>query len=405
MRTYLFFISPVSTSLVAMGVFAFACGGSTSNVGSGPGASSSSGGSSSSSGDPVDRPECDASAATGVEVSSDDLTGFPPYAVAGCTLAYVNRSGALVVRDLGTKEEKEIAPASEKPRRPAASIAAVAWEATIAGKDVVRVRIGTDVRTIEGNFTAAREPRVNSTNVVFTAWLGRPDVPDTDTDVYLYEGLTRNVTPIFTGPGQQRFADISTGFIAATDFSEDPDGYFGSATACTKNEQCASNKCDPSNGMCTDLADIVLYERATAKITKRSAPGKQAFPILVNDSVLGYLDWRLVHPEPKLEAYELRSGDIRGVDANDKTIANIRHFTSSPTRPSVASGMFEWVANPTGKTGLYRAPIDGSAEPVQVSGLDDLELYAPASTKGYTVLATTQRNVSAPTPQLRAVTR
>ena len=70
-----------------------------------------------------------------------------------------------------------------------------------------------------------------------------------DTDVQLYVPTTGVTTTIAGGPGQQRFADVDDDWIAVTDFSEDPDGRFDA------NE--------------TDLADVVLYERRTGKLSPR----------------------------------------------------------------------------------------------------------------------------------------
>jgi hypothetical protein len=215
---------------------------------------------------------------------------------------------------------------------------------------------------------------------VFTAW-----VTAADADVWLYDATTGVSQSIFSGPAEQRFADVSPQYVVATDFSEEgPDGKYDGQD---------------------DLADIVVFDRATGTVTKREAELKQAFPMIVNDSLLAYLAWPLVHPEPKLVAYEIRAGRIAGPVAEDEKIADVVLMTTEPVRPSTANGMIEWIANPDGTTALWRAPADRSSPPVKVAGLDGLHLYAPASTSSFTVLASVPADRSGVAPQLRAVGR
>lgn len=362
----------------------FACGGSTSTQGPGPGPA----------GTTTPPPDGQPPAATcsegasDVAVVSEDLNGYPPYASSGCTLAYVSTSGALVLRDLATKNETVLAPAAERPRRPALSSDLVAWEAEEGGVRVVRAYVRTAnapaAVTVKGRFTMAGEPRVNGHAMVFTAW--QSTVERSDTDVWIYDALTGEAKLAIGGAAQQRFADISAKVIVATDFAEDADGFY-----------------DGSGG---DLADIVVVDRATGQITKRAAPGKQAFPMLGDDDLLAYLEWGTVHPEPKLVAYDLKVGPLFGQPAADRTIANVTYMSSEYARPAVAGRMLEWVANPDGRTALYRAPLDGSSAPVRVSGLDDLQLFAPAPSSGFTVLATSPRaGAGGLSPKLRGVVR
>ena len=333
-------------------------------------------------------PACDPAAARDIEVSGEDLNGFPPYAVAACTLVYVSSAGALVARDLTNGTETSIAAASEHPRRPTASVDLIAWEADENGHAVVRVRASGAVRTVPGTFASSGEPRASGTSVAFTAWNG-PAATD-DTDVWVYDAALGSAKVVLGGPGQQRFADISSKYVVATDFSEDPDGRLD------------------NNG--TDLADIIAFDRASGAITPRRLPGKQAFPMLGDNDVLAYLDWAAIHPEPKLVGYGLRSGAVLGNPAADRTIATVEYMSSEYARPAVAGGTIEWIANPDGITRLYRAPADGSGGPAVVTGLDDLRLYAPASTTsgadhGFTVLATSRSGAAELLPRLRAVSR
>jgi hypothetical protein len=352
-----------------------ACGGEVSDDGTSASGTPTPSGSSSSGG--TGATSCDAPAAD-VAVASNDLNGYPPYAVTGCSLVYVSTSGALVIRDLATGAEETLAPADEAPRRPAASSDVIAWEGTDAGRSVIRVRVRAsgDTKTIDGAFASASEPRVSATSVAFTAW-----VTATDADVWLYDATTGASQSVFAGPAEQRFADVSPEYVVATDFSEDPDGKYDGAG---------------------DLADIVVFDRATKTATKRAAERKQAFPMLVNGSLLAYLEWSLVHPEPKLEGYALRVGRITGPAVEDQTIADVVLRTSEPVRPSTANGMIEWIANPDGKTTLWRAPADRSSAPVAATGLDGLHLYAPASAAAFTIVAGSAGDGA---PRLRTVAR
>ncbi len=383
MRTLCFHLAgPVlGAALVA------ACGGSTSPVTGASGAPSSSG-TSTNPPDDTSQPPAGACSdgATDIEVSSQDLNGFPPYAVSECSLVYVNASGALVLRDLATKKESTIAPSTERPRRPALSKDVVTWEADIGSARVVRtyLRNGGEpvAQTVTGAFAMAGEPRVSGRTIVFTAW---PTVDErSDSDVWTRDVTTGETRMVVGGAAQQRFADISETAIAVTDFSEDPDGTYNGAG---------------------DLADIVVYDRKTQAITRRPANGKQAFPMLGDGDLLAYLEWVEIHPEPKLVSYGLSVGPAFGQHAEDQSIAQVTYMSSEYARPAVNGKTIEWVANPDGKTTLFRAPLDRSSPPVKVSGLDDLRLFAPAPAKGFTVLATAQMTSSSLTPRLRGIVR
>jgi hypothetical protein len=290
---------------------------------------------------------------------------------------YVSSTGALVVRDLGTGAEETLATASEQPGRPAASAEIIAWEAFEAGAKVVRVRVRatSETKTIAGAFVSAAEPRVSGTSVAFTAW-----ITEADADIWLVDATNGESQSIFSGPAEQRFADVSASFVVATDFSEDPDGKYDGQG---------------------DLADIVVFDRATQTVSKRALEKKQAFPMLVNDSLLGYLEWSLVHPEPKLEGYAIRVGPIAGPALLDQTIADVVLRTSYPVRPSTANGMIEWIANGDGTTALWRAPADRSSAPATVAGIDGLQLSAPASAAAFTVVTASDGTG----PRLRTVGR
>ena len=72
--------------------------------------------------------------------------------------------------------------------------------------------------------------------------------------------------------------------------------------------------------------------------------------------------------------------------------------------PTGRSGVLEWVDHPLGAAAsLWRAPADVSRAPAAVPGLDGLDLYAPASTASFTLLAT--RATAATAIYLRGVAR
>jgi hypothetical protein len=322
-------------------------------------------------------PACEAvdpSSVAGIEVAKDDLEGYPPYAIDGCSLVYVTATdggaGELRLRDLATGSETIIAPATTNPRRPTIYSPVIAWEATNGGKTLIYVRLtydhsGSETGILGPDFDHAREPRAASDAVVFTGFHSADDLGDSD--VYLYDVAAAQLTLIAGGPGQQRFADISPTHIAFTDFAESPGGVFH------------------DNG--TDLADIVLYDRASKALTPRPAPGMQAFPAIATPGALAYLDWAAIHPEPKLSQYTLKSAAIGQPPSSDITIANISSYAPY-LRPAAKEGVVEWINAPSSAAELWRAPIDLSTQPARIPGLDNLQLFAPSASASVTILAT-----------------
>jgi hypothetical protein len=308
---------------------------------------------------------------SGTVGSPFDPLGYAPYAIDGCTLAYVTpsvqgqTSGELRVRQLATGDEKVLAPASEQPRRPSIVGDLIAWEAVAGGKSIVRVSKGGLRATIGGPFDHAGEPRVTSDAVVFTAWLSSDDAGDTD--VYLYSPASQQLVAIATGAGQQRFADVSALFVAVSDFSEDPTGAF--------------------SPYAHRDADIVVFDRKTLAKTVRHLPGKQAFPMLGDSSHLGYLDWGSVTPEPKFSAYAIRAGDVASdpaIDGNAKGAGQVQVNTPY-VRPSVRGNWLEWVDDSPGSGGLFRCPIDLSQ--AATSTLIGYQLLGPVAGQPLTVVA------------------
>jgi hypothetical protein len=314
-----------------------------------------------------------AAAADGIGIDDRELAGYPSYAVEGCRVAYVappadgGSAGQLWLRDLAGGGETLIAPAAEAPRRPALSAFLLAWEATVSGKSVVRVLHDGTTRTIEGPYEIAGEPRVTSDAVVFTAWTGSD--PKGDSDVFLYVPATGELTPVATGPGQQRFADVSDSYVAVSDFSEDPDGRYDGAF---------------------DLSDIVVYDRASKLSTTRKLPDKQAFPLLAGGSLVAYLEWTRadVHPEPKFAAYHLKVGSVTGAPGLDRDVAEVLAKVPPYVRPAARGGVLEWVDSPDGSFRFWRAPADGTSAPVRAFGPVAQPLFAPAPSERFTLLAT-----------------
>lgn len=279
---------------------------------------------------------CSIDAATGIAVAASDVyggtsyaLGYPPYAIDGCRLVYVapagSAGGALRLRDLATGHEETIADAAESPRRPSIAGQWITWEADVAGVRVVRVRGRGDAIPITGPFDHAGEPRAAADAIVFTAWLGPGD--KADADIYLYRPETQELAAVGATPGQQRFPDISATHVVWSDFAEDPDGTFD----------------DDEN----DAADLVLYDRGTSAATTRRREGKQAFAMLGADGKLAYLDWNLVHPEPKLTQYELRVGDLGAPVEGDLLVAEV-HTLLPYVRPVAHGARIAWVEWPNG---------------------------------------------------------
>jgi hypothetical protein len=304
--------------------------------------------------------------------------GYPPYAIDGCRLAYVKPAapgasmGDLVLRDLTAGTETLLAPAADAPRRPALSGALVAWEATVSGKSAVRVQGPAGITTLAGAFDHAGEPRVAPDAVVFTGWLSAMDLGDTD--VFLYTPSTGEFTVVATGPGQQRFADVSPDHLAWSDFSEGPSGAF------------------TMDG--TDAADIVVRDRAAQVTTVWTKPGKQAFPMLGAQGKLAYLDWGLVHPEPKFSEYDLRVGPIAGPVGTDVLVEHIAAEVPY-IRPIARGAYLEWVALVNGPV-LRRQAADLATPVETVSTFSGVTVYGPSASEAITLVAAKATAAGAP---------
>jgi len=316
-------------------------------------------------------PVCADAKVEGITVASTDIYGFPyalgygPHALDRCSLVFVTAEGDLVARDLETGADVTLASAAEKPRRPAIAGGTLAWEATEAGRSVVRVSVNLGPpTTLSGAFDHAGEPRVAADAVVFTGWLSADPLGDTDIFISLLPAT--DASPVLAEPGQQRFPDISTTHIAFSDFSEDPDGRFDENA--------------------TDVSDVVVVERATKKATRRERPGKQAFPLLGAEGRVAFLAWGPEHPEPKFSAYTLLVGDING--SEESAVAAIQ--TLAPyVRPTARGAFLEWIEWSGGAPPkLLRRPADLSKDAVEVPEITGAELYAPVSSNSLTAVAT-----------------
>lgn len=326
--------------------------------------------------DTIGAPSCGAADVDGLRVAASDplggtpyTLGYPPHAVDGCRVAYVaepaagEATGPLLLRDLATGEEAVIAPASEAPRRPSLAGDVLAWEADEGGVAVVRVHTGGVTLTLEGPYHHAGEPRAAEDGVVITAFLSED--PLGDSDIYVASPGRSAAEPFFVGPGQQRFADISSSHVAFTDFSEDPDGRFDEDAA--------------------DVADVVVVSRDTMSRVVRARPGKQAFPLLGADGKVAHLDWGLDHPEPKLSAYDLVIGGVAGAGDDDTLVAEVR--TLMPyVRPAARGRHLHWVSWPeSGEPSLWTQLADLSSPAERVSGVEGPALLGPAASSHFTL--------------------
>jgi hypothetical protein len=315
---------------------------------------------------------CEATAADGVAVSTVDPYGGPPYAlgylpyaVDGCALAYVDPSGDLRLRDLATGNDTVLATADEAPRRPAINGDLVAWEASIDGVTQVRVRAAgsSATKTIAGSFHHAGEPRVALDTVVFTAWLAADD--GGDTDVLLYTPSKDAVQTIASGPAQQRFADVSSTHVAWTDFAEDPDGMF--------------------SDFGSDAADVVVLDRQTGALTTRKQPGKQGFPMLGAEGKIAYLDWGLVHPEPKFSEYGIRLGPIDGDGSDDELAAHLMTQILY-VRPVARGTRLSWVTTDSGSSVLLQRGVDLASPEKAIAVFATGSVYGPSAADKLTLV-------------------
>jgi hypothetical protein len=301
-----------------------------------------------------------------------DPLGYPPYAFDGCTLVYLasgNELGALHLRDLASGDDQVLESAATKPRRPAVSGPVITWEADGALGSEVRVRYGGQVQTMSGAFVRAAEPRATDDAVVFTAFLG-PD-PNDDSDVYLFDVKSGELSVVADGAGQQRFADVSATYVAFTDFSEDPKGHFDETGS---------------------ISDVALIERATGMRSNRTLPGKQAFPLLGADGVFAYLEWAAVHPEPKLGQFWLKSGSVDRPVSEDFNVKITGQVSTNPAyvRPSLRGLNLDFVDQGADGVALYRASLGTRGTPGALASFkvaDSLLLFGPVAGDRFTLLA------------------
>lgn len=315
---------------------------------------------------------CEAADLDGLSVFSSDRwdpLGYPPYALDGCTLVYVapaDGGGALHVRDLANGDDRELEAAAEKPRRPTVSGDVIAWEIGEEASSQVRVSYQGTIQTLSGDFVHAGEPRATADAVVLTGFLGAS--ASDDTDVYLYDVAAGELSKVASGPGQQRFADVSPTHVAVTDFSEDPRGYF--------------NELD-------SIADVVVIDRQSGIATTRQRDGKQAFPLLGSDGALVYLDWGAVHPEPKFSQFGLRAGVLDEpveADYDVKPDATI-HTDPAYVRPSLRGQHIDFVDTQAGVIGLYRFTLGRAEPPVAIPIAGSPQLFGPVAADSMTLIS------------------
>ncbi len=370
--------------LFALSGLALACADDPSSAGSaGAGGSSSSGGSGQSGGaagtaqagaaglsgssGQAGAPACDGHLAEGVAVKTGDVYRYAPYAVDGCQLLYLapTPDGAeLRLRDLVDGTEQTLAPASESPQRPSIAGPVAAWEATADGRQVVRVRSGGETRTVTGSFAQATEPRATVDAVVLTTWTSLD--PGADTDIALLSVASGALTPVFTGPGQQRFADVSPTHVAFTDFAEDPDGVF--------------------NDNDSDIADVAVLDRGTGLLTLHKLPGKQAFAQLAGNGEVVYLNWPGEHPEPKLQAYGVSVWTL--ATSLDRSLGEVHTSVTDYGRPEARGGLAQWTIYPGGYSRLLRAVLADGLPGHEVGGLEGKTIYSPVSAGSFSLIAT-----------------
>lgn len=296
-------------------------------------------------------------------VTPNDVLGYPPYAMNGCRLAYVDGpTGDLVLRDVSLGTSQVLEPAASMPRRPAMASDVVAWEA----QGGVRVFYKDTISTVPvpSGYDHVSEPAAATSIVVVTAWRAAP--ADADTDVLAFDPASATFSPVIVAPKQQRFAAVSDTIVAVTDFTEDPIGSY--------------------TGSGGDLADIGVFTRSSSSYALRQRPGKDAFPAIISNDVLGYLHWGDVHPEPKLEAYTVYSGTIGADPTGDVKIADVTNAFALE-RPSAKNGVIEWVVTLSGSSTLWRADATGSSPPSAALTVTNQSLLGSVSLDQGTLVA------------------
>jgi hypothetical protein len=315
---------------------------------------------------------CAAADLDGLSVFSSgrwDPLGYPPYALDGCTLVYVapaDGGGALHLRNLVTGDDSELEPAAATPHRPTVSGDLIAWEIGDTATSQVRVRYQGRTQTLSGDFEHAGEPRATADAVVFTGFLG-PN-PIDDTDVYLYDAVNDELSLLASGPGQQRFADVSLTHVVVTDFSEDSRGYFDQYDS---------------------VADLLVIDRQSGIATPRPRPGKQAFPLLGSDGAFIYLDWGAVHPEPKFSQFGLRAGVLDAPLEADYDVKpdDTIHTDPAYVRPSLHGQHVDFVDTQAGVIGLYRFTLGSSEPPLATPITGSPQLFGPVAADAMTLVS------------------
>jgi hypothetical protein len=321
---------------------------------------------------------CDGSLAAGVAIATTDPFHYPSYAIDGCRLLYlapVAAGAELRLRDLTTGDDSLLAPSTDSPLRPSLAWPVAAWEATEGQRQVVRIWKDGVTTTAGSAFAQATEPRATGDAVVFTGWKGTD--AGADSDVFLFHVDTGQQLTIAEGPGQQRFASVSPTHVAYTDFSEDPAGLF-----------------NPTNEM--QLADIVLFDRATSQLQPHPLPGKQAFPLLGSSGHVVYLHWPSDRPEPKFQHYGIRDWPLAAPPAaEDLVLADIQGIgLVDYARPGTRDGLVEWVEDPNGVSSLHRADLFADATPKLVGGFSQKDLFFPLSAGPFSLIATRSAGAS-----------
>jgi hypothetical protein len=115
--------------------------------------------------------------------------------------------------------------------------------------------------------------------------------------------------------------------------------------------------------------------------------GKQAFPMLGTGGRFAYLEWNLIHPEPKLGAFFLKYGAIEGAPASDVNVkgSDLVRTDVAYVRPSVRGMGIDFIDTSSGSAQLYRARLDGPLGPTAVAGASG-RLLGPIAAERMTLI-------------------
>jgi hypothetical protein len=100
---------------------------------------------------------------------------------------------------------------------------------------------------------------------------------------------------------------------------------------------------------------------------------------------IAYLNWSLVHPEPKFSAYGVQIGPIDGDGADDVAAAQLETQTLF-VRPVVRAGRLTWVTAETGHSALMQRAVDLATPAETVNVFMEGVVFGPSASNALTLV-------------------